>query len=199
MKYLGIYISTNLDRRSTVSHRIKVACRTLHMFLPFFTAHRLSFDTLMRLYHTVIVPAVTYGLKVATWTKANRKSLDKMEKYIVLRLRELARDPPESVNILILLKGRTIDRKCRVQRLKYWGHIIRRPASHVLRKALYYKIPGKLKRGRPCYTWHNSLTRALRRSRIRDRHTTISERRDHNLKLMRCIWRQILMNQIERE
>lgn len=181
-KYLGIYISSDLDRRSTVSHRIKMAYRNLHMFLPFFKMHRLSFDNLMMLYHTVIVPTVMYALKVATLTKRNRRSLRNMERYIVLKLRSLARDPPPSTEIITLLKGRTIDRKCRVQHLKYWGHILRRPATHVLRKAMAYHIPGKYKQGRPCFTWHDSLNRALRKSRIQDWQTTNNDKQLHNAK-----------------
>lgn len=138
------------------------------MMLPFFKANRLNFATLIQLYHTVIVPTVMYGLKVAALTKKNRISLDNMEKYIVKRLREMARDPPANTDIMSLLHGRTIDRKCRVNRMKYWGHIIRRPSTHVLRKALAYNIPGKYKHGRPCFTWHDSLNRAIRRSRRTD-------------------------------
>lgn len=182
MKYLGIYISSDLDRRSTVANRIKMAYKNLHMFTPFFINNRLSFATLMRLYHTVLIPAATYGLKVATLTKLNRQSLTHMENYIVLKLRNVARDPPQTENIMQLLQGRTIDRKCRVLRLKYWGHIMRRPTDHVLRKALRYSIPGKRKIGRPCFTWHDSLNRALRRSNVTDWQDTIQDTQAHNRK-----------------
>lgn len=168
MRYLGIYISSDLDRRSTVSHRIQLAYRSYYMFLPFLKANLIPFDTIMRLYHTVIIPTVLYGLKVATLTKRNRQSLRRMERYIVLQLRLYSRDPPTSLDIPTLLHGRTIIRKCRVQRLKYWGHINRRPAAHVLKKALLYYVPGKFKRGRPCYTWNDSLARDLRRTRNRN-------------------------------
>lgn len=182
LKYLGIYISTDLDRRSTVSHRTKLAYRHLHMLLPFFETNRLPFATLLRLYHSVIVPTVTYGLKVATITKRNIQSLMNMEHSIVLRLRDLSRDRPQENNVERLLQGRTIDRVCRVLRLKYWGHIMRRPAHHVLQNAYYYSIPGKKKIGRPCYTWHTSLQRAIRRSKINDWHNTIQNTHAHNQK-----------------
>lgn len=182
MKYLGIYISNDLDRRSTVSHRIQVAYRTMHMLTPFFRNNRLSFDVIRQLYLTVILPAVTYGLKVSTLTKRNRQSLNRMEYYIVNQLRKLARDPPSNTDTLSLLDGRTIDRFCRSQRLKYWGHIRRRAATHILRRALNYRIPGKFKRGRPCFTWHNSLTRAIRRSRIQDWEKSIQDKDIHNKK-----------------
>lgn len=60
--------------------------------------------------------------------------------------------------IRILLKGRTINRKGTVDRLKYWGYASRRPASHIFRRALHYQILGKYKADRPYFyfTWHNS-------------------------------------------
>lgn len=129
-----------------------------------------------------MVPAVTYGLKVATLTQRNRLSLQHMERYIVLRLRQLSRDPPPTTDIFRLLNGRTINRVCRVQRLRYWGHIMRRPHSHVLKKALNYRAPGKLKRGRPCFTWRTSLERDVRLSRVHDWDQTLHDAAAHNSK-----------------
>lgn len=109
-------------------------------------------------------------------------SLNNMELYVVLKLKELARDPPSNDDIMHLLQGKTIDRKCRVSHLKYWGHVMRRPVDHVLRKALTYHAPGKLKRGRPCFTWHTSLNRAIYRSRQVNWHTTVLDKNAHNKK-----------------
>lgn len=105
-----------------------------------------------------------------------------MEHYIVSKLKSIARDPPQSDDVKFLLRGRTIDRKCRVLRLKYWGHIIRRLVDHVLRKALCYNVPGKLKRGRPCFTWHNSLERAIRLSKVNNWSETVHNKFEHNRK-----------------
>lgn len=142
LKYLGIYISSDLDRKGTVSSRVKAAYRAFHMLLPFMQANRLPMSTLLRIYHTVIIPSALFGLKVATLTKKNRQSLRNMESHIISRLRLLARDRPVSVDPFVLLRGRTIIRKVRVHRLKYWGHINRRPAYHILRRAMNYSIPG---------------------------------------------------------
>lgn len=72
--------------------------------------------------------------------------------------------------------------KCRAQSLKYWAHILRRPNSHFLRRALNYSIPRKFKRGRPCFTWHHTINRAIRRSRIRNWRPTINNKIQHNAK-----------------
>lgn len=74
MKYLGIYISSDLDRRSTVSHLIKMAYKAFNMLNSFLNANGLPFELLINLYHSVILPVVLYGLKAATLTKRNRTS-----------------------------------------------------------------------------------------------------------------------------
>jgi hypothetical protein len=52
--------------------------------------------------------------------------------------------------------ARTVTRKIRALRMRYWGHIRRRPENHILQVALRYTLPGNKKRGRPCLTWNNS-------------------------------------------
>lgn len=84
----------------------------MHMLLPFFRNNRLSFATLLQLYHSVLALTVIYGLKVATLTKRNRQSLYNMEPYIIFKLKQVARDPPQTANLLQILRGRTIDRPC---------------------------------------------------------------------------------------
>lgn len=97
-------------------------------------------------------------------------------------IRSLARDPPQSEGVKELLRGRTINRECRVHRLKYWGHVTRRPSDHILKRALHYRVPGKLKISRPCFTWNDCLQRGLRVSRLRDWAQTIGDKKAHNAK-----------------
>lgn len=82
-----------------------------------------------------------------------------MELNMIHQMGKIAKNPIEvdRNNIARILGGRTLIKKTRIQRLKYWGHISRRPPNHVLRTALTYVIPGKKKIGRPCFTWNESL------------------------------------------
>lgn len=152
LKYLGIYLSSDIDRRSTVSNRIRSAYRFFYALSPFFTENRLSMDLLLQLYCNIIVPTVMYGLKVVTLTKKNRMSLRRMENFMVLKLRDLARDPPFT-HYSIILRGRSIIRQCRVHRLKYWT---RRPDGHILERAMNYRIAGKLKMSRT-FKWMDAI------------------------------------------
>lgn len=184
IKYLGIYLSADLHRRGTVMHRIQAAYRTLYMLMPFLKRHRLPMDTLLHIYHTVIAPTALYGLKVATLVKRNRQSLRRMECAMIKLLGSIARQSVSvnDANIQSTLRHRTINRKIRIQRLKYWGHVSRRPGLHVLQRAMKYSIPGKKKVGRSIYTWNTSLQRDLRRTRDRDWDATIRNTEQHNEK-----------------
>lgn len=83
---------------------------------------------------------------------------------------------------MLRLRELSSDRKCRVLRLKYWAHISRRPAAHILRKALRYRLSGKFKRGRPCFTWKDSLRRDLNRAGDQLWDDTIDDTKLHNAK-----------------
>lgn len=182
LRYLGVYVSSDLNRRCTVAYRIQSAYKIFYALSRFFIENRLPIETSIRLYHSIIIPHVLHGLKVATLTKQNRVSLRNMERYMVLRLCNLSRNPPASRNVNAILRGRSIIRHGRVQRLRYWGHIRRRPAAHVLRRALQFSLPGKFKRGRPCFTWRDSLNRELRRAGDLQWDLTIRDTGAHNAK-----------------
>lgn len=109
-------------------------------------------------------------------------SLRNMERFMVLKLRDLSRDPPVTRDVKLLNRGRSVVRRCRVNRLKYWGHINRRRPGHVLRTAMNYRISGKLKRGRPCFTWNDALARDLRRAGDQKWENTLSDASAHSAK-----------------
>lgn len=60
MRFLGIYISSDINRRGTISTRIQAAYKSFYMLLPFLRANRLPLTTILRLYHTAIVPIVMF-------------------------------------------------------------------------------------------------------------------------------------------
>lgn len=94
----------------------------------------------------------------------------------------VTKNKPQGNTIAEILNGKTINRKATVRRLKYWGHVMRRPARHILRKALDYQIKGKLKVGRPCFTWKTTLNRDLERSTAEEWMDTIDNKELHSTK-----------------
>lgn len=182
MKYLGIYLTRDLDRRNTVVARIKAAYRAFYMLVPFVMENRLKWDTLVMMYHALVVPIALYGLKVATLIQQNRRSLERMEATIVKRMREIARHPPATTNVHSLLNGKTIIQKSRVGRLKYWVHVARRPRTHMLQRAMRFRYQGKRKIGRPCHTWNETLQKDIQTTGVDDWEDTIEDRQQHEAK-----------------
>lgn len=93
------------------------------IFLPFHIATKKP-AVVISLCHTVIYPMVIYGFKASAITKQNRIPLRKMEKVPVKYLRNLSRDPTQSKSDKELLRGSTVNRKCRVHMLEYWEHVV---------------------------------------------------------------------------
>lgn len=84
MRYLGAYLTSTLQRRETLSDRVHRALRSSHGIISFVERYHLPWETARRMYHSVIVPIVFYGLKVTTLTKTNRDRLRDMETHFFL-------------------------------------------------------------------------------------------------------------------
>lgn len=95
--------------------------------------------------------------------KKSRVSLANYEKLILKNIYSQCRKKENiKFNANKLLDGKTINRKCRVGRISYYGHILRREKNHPIRLAFNLKF-AKKKEGRPSLTWINSLDQDLSR------------------------------------
>ncbi|XP_058827778.1 uncharacterized protein LOC131687699 [Topomyia yanbarensis] len=158
IKYLGIHLTRTLDRPATVRHRCVNAVKAAKVVVEFCKKFKPAWEIGRLIYNTVIAPAMLYGTKVSTLTKRSRQQLAKYEKLIVKDIWMNCRKcDNRKLNVRKELNGKTINRRVRVGRLKYYGHIIRRNNKHPLKLA--YKMEfEKKKEGRPSYTWKDSLT-----------------------------------------
>ena len=57
---------------------------------------------------------------------------------------------------------RPISEKMRMQRLRWYGHVERRPDTYCAKVAEAYKPPGKRKKGRPEKRWIDSINEDMR-------------------------------------
>lgn len=64
------------------------------------------------------------------------------------------------------LKGKTINNKIRINRLGYYGHILRSDDKGLLKTAMEHKIPMQKKLGRPAFTWRTCIRQDIDRSGI---------------------------------
>ena len=142
-------------RPLTIRVRCRQAIGLARQMQDFVKTNKVHFKTALRMYNTTIVPAVTYGLKTAALTYANRRRLRKYELFFLNKILRFSVDKPPT-RIKEILCGKSITKKVKVQRISYWGHIHRRDSNHILSAASTYNA-GPRKLGRPCFTWNDSL------------------------------------------
>ena len=157
LKYLGVYLTNNLNRPMIVRERIKTAYKIAHSLLPFLREHSLPLALIQKIYETTIAPVATYGLKASAMTRRNRISLTNMERQILRILSDTATDRPSTIQPKTMLRNKTIVKRVMVNRLRYHRHIERRPNNHILRVARRFKINKNFKVGRPCFIWEDTL------------------------------------------
>lgn len=112
--------------------------------------------TIKLLYKMVIEPTMTYGLKCAALTKANRSKLRRYERMILRDMLDNAGPAHMYSKIHDILDGKTITKRIKCLRMCYYGHILRRRDPHLLHAAYKHEAKNR-KIGRPIYTWKNSL------------------------------------------
>lgn len=157
IKYLGVTLTSTLNRKSTNRQRCLNAFRASQIVVEFCKKFRPKWEIGKLIYKTVLSPSLTYGTKVDVFTKKSRVSTGNYEKLILKNIFNFCRKPDNlKYNARKLLDGKTINRKIRTGRLRYYGHILRREREHPLRKALQLKLDKK-KEGRPSLTWTDSL------------------------------------------
>ncbi|KAL1373879.1 hypothetical protein pipiens_018401, partial [Culex pipiens pipiens] len=173
LRYLGIYITPRLDRPMTTRTRCRNAVKSSRIVMDFLNRYNPPWDIGRAFYETVIAPSMIYGTQTAVLTKYSRRSIRGYEQQIVHALYNLCRGhdssrPPPPVNVL--LKKRRITKKIRMYQMRWWGHVMRRPRSHILRIAARLR-PARLRACRPGLTWRDSVRQTM------DRYNGMTHRR----------------------
>lgn len=111
----------------------------------------------VQLFETVIAPALVYGTQAMVLTKRSRSSLRRYQRQIFGQIRSFCQPLDEADSEVT---PRSITNWIRMLQLRYWGHVVRRPDNHLLKLAAEYRLPYK-KRGRPSFTWWDSIAESM--------------------------------------
>lgn len=161
IKYLGVSMTATLNRKLTNRLRSVNVLRTSRLIVEFCKRFHPSWELGKLIYITVLSPALLYGTKVAVLTKKSRISMANYEKVILRNIfNNCKKDSALKFNARKLLNGKTINRRVRVGRINYFGHIKRRGEGHPLKLAYNLNL-NKRKEGRPGLTWRKSLEHDL--------------------------------------
>lgn len=160
VRYLGAYLTSILNRPENVKRRCLQGTKVGKMILPFIRKNRPPWAIVRRIYSSVIVPTVVFGLNATALTARNRKTLRHFERKITQEWYK-ACGGSDKVSTKKLLLKRTIGKKVKVYRILYWGHIMRREQNHLLQAAYHLQLPGPKRKCRPCDTWFKTLDKEL--------------------------------------
>lgn len=165
IRYLGVYLTSKLERPKTLRTRCRNAVRVSKAVLNFLQKYTPSWQLGRVIYESVIAPAMIYGTQVAVLTKYSRTSIRGYEKQVVQNMAALCRSEDEVIagtSVNRLLRKRRITKKVRVYQMRWWGHVRRRHRSHPLRCAARLRAP-HLRACRPSFTWWDSIHQTMLR------------------------------------
>lgn len=155
--YLGVPLTERLHRHLTTRKRSKDAVKASKVILEFVKRRKPSVKLGVQLFETIIAPALVYGTQAMVLTKRSRSSLRRYQRQIFGQIRSFCK-PLDDADSEVT--PRSITKWIRMLQLRYWGHIIRRPDNHLLKLAAEYRLPHK-KRGRPSFTWWDSIAESM--------------------------------------
>ncbi|KAK3932338.1 Transposon TX1 uncharacterized 149 kDa protein [Frankliniella fusca] len=161
--YLGALLTAGLERRGVAYHRVVKAQRAVATLQPLLHRNPLPPAVVSRIYRTTVLASLSYESSTAT-TKATRMTLRRQAGVMTGALMASARRPQRGLVRMVGEERRkaSITRAIRGARVRYWGHILRCPPAHPLRRVLQFEV-GRKKVGRPCHTFNTALAADLAR------------------------------------
>ena len=159
---LGSQLNHGMNRRQMIQDRLGKAQGVFYALLSVLKEQKLAFDVLVRIYSSMIVPVMLYGLRSVSFTLANKRMIMHREVQMLRSLAGIANPSPKNESLIKILRGRTINRVLTAGRIMYFSHIHRTPSGSLLKRALHYKINKRRKVGRPLYTYNRFMTKEFK-------------------------------------
>ena len=104
----------------------------------------------VKVYGSVVRPAMVYGLETVAVTKKQVEEMKVAEmKILRFAMGVTRKDKIRNEHIRSTVKVERLGMKMREDRLRWYGHVMRRDQEYVGRKMMEMELPGKRKRGRP--------------------------------------------------
>jgi hypothetical protein len=164
--YMGTLIINNNSVQKEIQRRILAGNRTYFASISLFRNRPLSRATKIRLYKTLIRPAVTYGAETWTMTKKEEQALLVFEKKIFRKIYGPKYEDGEwkirtNRELEELSKGKNIVKWMKGQRVSWLGHLERMEEDRMPKKIFTQELEGTRRRGRPRKGWREEVERDL--------------------------------------
>ena len=120
-------------------------------------AHFVGLSFKVKVYKTVVRPAMMYGAETWAVKKAQEKKLDVAEMGMLRWMSGVTKlDRIRNERIRGTTKVGEISKKVQESRLKWYGHVLGREEEYVGKRVMAMEVPGK-RRGRPKRRWMDTI------------------------------------------
>lgn len=167
-EYLGVTITSTCGEEEEITKRVVKGNRALGMMTSMLTSKAISRASKLKVYRTVIRPAVLYGSELWVLSKNSAQKLEIWERKVLRRIyggikisdglwrRRTNKEVQE------LYEHPTITQTVRAQRARWLGHLARMEGTRNAKRALLGGDGGKKGRGRPKRRWLDAVKEDLR-------------------------------------
>lgn len=188
-KYLGSILSNKGSSERDIRYRVQQGQKSVRVLNSLLWSNRLSLNTKMTIYRSIVEPILTYGSESWQMTEVTKKKVDAVEMDFLrraCRVSKLEHIPNNEIRRRTNRIHRTTER-IETRQLIWYGHVRRMEENRWPKKALDYTPPNKRKRGRPPATWINGVMATMR-----DRAIDEDAWRDKKIWRSKCGMRQKL-------
>lgn len=167
-EYLGVILTNNNNEQPEIEKRIGRGCRAAGIMKELFKSKNVSLGAKLRIYNTVICPAVLYGCELWVLNQQEANKLEIWERRILRGIFGGIKDSDglwrrrTNKEIREMYGKPTITQKIRKQRASWLGHVVRMNKNR-MPKLLLESLGGKKKRGRPKKKWLEAVLSDLRK------------------------------------
>ena len=180
-KYLGSTINDNNSIEEEIKVRIALGTKAYYTNSKFFKSKLVTKYSKLKLYRSVIRPIVTYASE--TWVLKD-SSIQKLLVFERKILRKIFGPTRENLIWRIktndeldkLIKHHNIINYIKAQRLSWFGHVQRMPASSNVKKIYKWTPLTTRSKGRPKQRWEDNITQDIRQMNIKNWTACVQDR-----------------------
>lgn len=170
--YLGTTITATFNQEAEIQARIQCGNKSASALHKVLTSNHLSNNAKLRVYKTVIRPAVLYASETWTLTQKLQNMLCTWERKIVRRILGGIQENGTwrrrtNREVLDSLKGKDIAGAVKSQRIRWLGHVQRMPDSRTPKKMMYARLLDTRRQGRPKIKWIEQVKDDLRKLQVK--------------------------------
>ena len=149
-KYLGSTVQECGGCEREVKKRVQAGWNGWRRVSGVICNRRLPARVKGKVYCSVVRPAMVYELETVAVTKKQVEEMEVAEmKMLRFAMRVMRKDKIRNEHIRSTIEVERLGMKMREDRLRWYGHVMRRDQEYVGRKMIEMELPGKRKRGRP--------------------------------------------------